>query len=133
MLDYSIKLQSFIFLQRAKSPNLPSKNKEAIGVALTDCTLIDAHLLNTAGVQQENRSAPVEARPSPATPQLLILATPQLLLSSNTTRRTEQSGQWSRGRKEGEEGEGWWGSQETKSTFSRRISRFSIGKSSVVV
>jgi hypothetical protein len=130
MLDYSIKLQSFIFLQRAKSPNLPSKNKEAIGVALTDCTLIDAHLLNTAGVQQENRSAPVEARPSPATPQLLILATPQLLLSSNTTRRTEQSGQWSRGRKEGE---GWWGSQETKSTFSRRISRFSIGKSSVVV
>jgi hypothetical protein len=34
MLDYSIELRSFSFLQRAKSINLASKNKDVVGVAL---------------------------------------------------------------------------------------------------
>jgi hypothetical protein len=34
MLDYLIEFCSFLFLQRSKSSNLASKNKEVVGVAL---------------------------------------------------------------------------------------------------
>jgi hypothetical protein len=30
------RIMNFLFLQRAKSPNLTSKNKEVVGVALSD-------------------------------------------------------------------------------------------------
>jgi hypothetical protein len=36
MLDHPMKVWSFQFLQRAKSPNLANKNKKVVGVALTD-------------------------------------------------------------------------------------------------
>jgi hypothetical protein len=35
LLDYSIEFCSFLFLQSTKPSNLASKNKEAVGVALS--------------------------------------------------------------------------------------------------
>jgi hypothetical protein len=41
LLDHHIKFWSVLFLQRAKTPKLTSKNKEALGVALNSLFLIN--------------------------------------------------------------------------------------------
>jgi hypothetical protein len=51
LLDYPIELLSFLFLQRAETPNLTNKNKEAVGVALEGVwfrvSILFPKLLNT--------------------------------------------------------------------------------------